>query len=253
MNQFISISKLPLGSIRLRSYAGRSLFNGLLSAPATRKRGNVVEVLDQFPESQFVLVGDSGEQDLELYSSLAAERPGQIAGVFIRDVSAGGLEDPIGIKAEFGLTGSPMKPRSRASVPLPSSLPSRTAPKRAASETDASPPHPGAIRIPRPTRNGSLPPTSYSFEPSSDFKFMSRVSEDSSSSIASSGSSMSSSLQSARQMRPITEGEKKRWDLQNRVNKARLVMPSHIVLRIFEDPKECVEAGQIIQRLTDVS
>ncbi|KAH0836463.1 hypothetical protein J3R83DRAFT_8071 [Lanmaoa asiatica] len=101
INQFISISKLPLGSIRLRSYAARSLFNGLLSAPATRKRGNVIEVLEQFPESQFLLVGDSGEQDLELYSSLAAERPGQIAGVFIRDVSAVGLEDPTGIKDRF--------------------------------------------------------------------------------------------------------------------------------------------------------
>lgn len=30
-------------------------------------------------------------------------------------------------------------------------------------------------------------------------------------------------------------------------------MPSHIVLRVFEDPKECVEAEQIIQRLMDVS
>ncbi|KAG9309893.1 hypothetical protein JVU11DRAFT_9923 [Chiua virens] len=73
INQLINISKLPPGSIRLRSYAGRSLFNGLLSAPATRKRANVVEVLDHFPESQFFLVGDSGEQDLELYASLAAE------------------------------------------------------------------------------------------------------------------------------------------------------------------------------------
>lgn len=250
INQFINVSKLPLGSIRLRSYAGRSLFNGLLSAPATRKKGNIVEILDQFPESQFLLVGDSGEQDLELYSSLAAERPGQIAGVFIRDVSAVGLEDPTGIKADFWLTNSPMKPRSKGTVPLPSSLPTRTVPKRTASDTDVSPSHPGAIYIPRPTKQGSLPPTSYSFEPSPDLKLFSRVSEDSSSSIASSGSSVSSSV---RPVRPITEGEKRRWDLQNRVNKARLLMPPHVVLRVFEDPKDCVEAEQIVQRLIDVS
>lgn len=250
INQFINISKLPLGSIRLRSYAGRSLFNGLLSAPANRKRGNVVEVLDQFPECQFLLVGDSGEQDLELYSLLAAERPSQIAGVFIRDVSAVGLEDPTGMKADFGLTNPPMKSWPRSTVPLPNSLPTRTGPKRAASDTDVSPPHSGPIRIPRPTKKGSLPPTSYSYESSPDFKLLSRVSEDSSSSIASTSSSASSGV---RPVRSITEGEKRRWDLQNRVNKARLMMPPHIVLRVFEDPKDCVEAEHIIRRLMDVS
>lgn len=252
INQFISISKLPPGSIRLRSYAGRSLFNGLLSDPATRKKANVLEVLDQFLESQFFLVGDSGEQDLELYSSLAADRSGQIVGVFIRDVSAVGLEDPTGTKTDFGLTNSPTKPRSRT-TPLPSSLPSRTLLKRAASDVDVSPAHPGAIRIPRPTKKGSLPLTSHPFDPSPDAKLLSRASENSSSSLASAGSSVSSSLQSTRQMRPSTEAEKRRWDLQNRVNKARLVMPSHIVLRVFEDPKECVEAEQVIQRLMEVS
>jgi len=188
-----------------------------------------------------------------LYSSLAADRSGQIVGVFIRDVSAVGLEDPIGTKVYFGLTNSPMKPRSRGTTSLPSSLPSRTPSKRAASDADISSAHPGAINIPRPTKKGSLPLTLHPFEPSPDAKLLSHASEDSSSSLASTGSSVSSSLQSTRQMRPTTEAEKRRWDLQNRVNKARLVMPSHIVLRVFEDPKECVEAEQIIQRLMDVS
>jgi hypothetical protein len=54
---------------------------------ADRKRGNVVEVLDSFPESKFILVGDTGEQDLELYSALAEERPHQIIAIFLRDVT----------------------------------------------------------------------------------------------------------------------------------------------------------------------
>ena len=54
--------------MRLRSYAGRSLFSGLLSAPASRKRAGLVDILDSFPESKFFLIGDSGEQDLELYA-----------------------------------------------------------------------------------------------------------------------------------------------------------------------------------------
>lgn len=60
--------QISKGSIKLRSYAGRSLFSGLLSAPAARKRAGVVDILDAFPDSRFFLIGDSGEQDLELYA-----------------------------------------------------------------------------------------------------------------------------------------------------------------------------------------
>jgi phosphatidate phosphatase APP1 len=56
------------GSIKLKSYAGRSLLTGLLSTPAARKRAGVVDILDAFLDSKFILIGDSGEQDLELYA-----------------------------------------------------------------------------------------------------------------------------------------------------------------------------------------
>ncbi|PPQ69597.1 hypothetical protein CVT26_001585 [Gymnopilus dilepis] len=93
------------GSIKLRSYAGRSLFNGLLSAPAARKRAGVTDILDAFPESKFFLIGDSGEQDMELYADIARERPHQILAIYIRDADAftyngpEPLEDPTGWKA----------------------------------------------------------------------------------------------------------------------------------------------------------
>ena len=66
-SSFLLISTGP-GSVKLKSYAGRSLFTGLLSAPATRKRAGVQEILDAFPECKFILIGDSGEQDIELYA-----------------------------------------------------------------------------------------------------------------------------------------------------------------------------------------
>lgn len=103
LNNFFQLSHLPPGSVRLRSYAGRSLFNGLFSAPAERKRAGVVDVLNNFPECQFILIGDSGEQDLELYASLARSRPEQILAIFVRDARFGGpgepavpLDDPTG-------------------------------------------------------------------------------------------------------------------------------------------------------------
>lgn len=54
-----------------------------------RKRPSIVEVLDAFPESSFLLFGDSGEQDLEVYVALARERPQQVRGIYIRDVTSG--------------------------------------------------------------------------------------------------------------------------------------------------------------------
>lgn len=54
-----------------------------------RKRPSIVEVLDAFPESSFILFGDSGEQDLEVYVTLARERPHQVRGIYIRDVTSG--------------------------------------------------------------------------------------------------------------------------------------------------------------------
>lgn len=85
---FFEVAGLPRGSVKLKSYGGRSLFQGLWGeSAADRKRGNVIEVLDSFPQSKFILVGDTGEQDLELYSALAEERPQQILALFLRDVT----------------------------------------------------------------------------------------------------------------------------------------------------------------------
>ena len=47
----------------------------------------------------------------------------------------------------------------------------------------------------------------------------------------------------------MTEAEKKRYDLQMRVNRARTQMPSHIVLRVFREPSECVEIEEILAGL----
>ncbi|ETW79250.1 hypothetical protein HETIRDRAFT_50464, partial [Heterobasidion irregulare TC 32-1] len=101
ITEFFQLARLPPGSIRLRSYGTRTLFTGLLSAPATRKRAGVLDVLASFPRARFLLVGDAGEQDLELYAALARERPAQVLAVFIRDVTPYGggevgIQDPTG-------------------------------------------------------------------------------------------------------------------------------------------------------------
>lgn len=83
---FIKIAGLPAGSIHLKQYSG--FLQGMFEPAAEKKRANVEKILMDFPDRKFILIGDSGEQDLELYTELAqSEFRRQILGIFIRDVS----------------------------------------------------------------------------------------------------------------------------------------------------------------------
>jgi Uncharacterized conserved protein (DUF2183) len=51
-----------------------------------------------FPKRRFVLVGDSGELDPEVYAKLVARFPGQVVAILIRDVRGESLESPRFVK-----------------------------------------------------------------------------------------------------------------------------------------------------------
>ncbi|KAJ9115100.1 hypothetical protein QFC22_005429 [Naganishia vaughanmartiniae] len=74
-------------SLMLKYYGGKHLVNAFLEEPGDRKRPGVMAVIDSFPEAKFILIGDSGEQDLELYVAVAKARPDRILAIAIRDVS----------------------------------------------------------------------------------------------------------------------------------------------------------------------
>ncbi|KAK1756274.1 ATP-dependent RNA helicase DRS1 [Echria macrotheca] len=76
---------LPPGSIHLKHYRG--MLQGIFEPVAERKKGTLERILRDFPERKFLLVGDSGEADLEVYTELAIANPGRILAVFIRDVT----------------------------------------------------------------------------------------------------------------------------------------------------------------------
>lgn len=82
---FFHMSGLPPGSLHLKQYSG--MLQGIFEPVAERKRGTLDRILRDFPERKFLLVGDSGEADLEVYTDLAVANPGRILAVFIRDVT----------------------------------------------------------------------------------------------------------------------------------------------------------------------
>ncbi|KAJ4303999.1 nucleolar DEAD-box protein required for synthesis of 60S ribosomal subunit [Collariella sp. IMI 366227] len=82
---FFHTAGLPQGSIHLKQYSG--MLQGIFEPVAERKKGTLEAIIRDFPERKFILVGDSGEADLEVYTELAVANPGRILAVFIRDVT----------------------------------------------------------------------------------------------------------------------------------------------------------------------
>jgi phosphatidate phosphatase APP1 len=54
--------------------------------PHEHKLGAIREILDVHPTLPFVLVGDSGQEDAEIYARIAREHPGRIHAIYIREV-----------------------------------------------------------------------------------------------------------------------------------------------------------------------
>ncbi|KAI5370512.1 putative actin patch protein [Septoria linicola] len=85
LTTFFKMANLPKGSFHLKQYSG--MLQGIFEPAAERKKGSLEKIMRDFPERRFVLVGDSGEADLEVYSEVALANPGRVLGIFIRDVT----------------------------------------------------------------------------------------------------------------------------------------------------------------------
>lgn len=95
ISRFFVMAGLPLGSFHLKQYSG--MLQGIFEPVAERKKSTLDKLARDFPERSFILIGDSGEADLEVYTDFALENPGRVLAVFIRDVTTpvgGGFFDP---------------------------------------------------------------------------------------------------------------------------------------------------------------
>lgn len=122
VTEFLDSGGFPLGSITLKEYGGAtSTLSKLFEEPGSRKRAAVEDILIEFPYCRFILVGDSGEMDLDLYLALAHQYPKQVLAIYIRDVTTPFF--PYGVPSSVDLSKS-----SSASASTTSSLPSSAPP-----------------------------------------------------------------------------------------------------------------------------
>lgn len=85
ISKYFSLAGLPPGSFHLKQYSG--MLQGIFEPVAERKKVTLDKIARDFPERNFILIGDSGEADLEVYTDFVLENPGRVVAVFIRDVT----------------------------------------------------------------------------------------------------------------------------------------------------------------------
>jgi hypothetical protein len=94
LSSFFKAAGFPRGTFHLKTFRWKdeSFFN-LFQSPEVYKPPVIEDLLGKFPRRQFVLVGDSGEKDPEIYAALARKHPQQIVRIFIRDIGPPGAND----------------------------------------------------------------------------------------------------------------------------------------------------------------
>jgi hypothetical protein len=87
LSDFTHACHFPAGTFYLKDFRwkDRTFFN-LFEKPDKYKLSILKPILERFVERRFVLVGDSGEMDPEIYGELARQFPRQIEKIFIREV-----------------------------------------------------------------------------------------------------------------------------------------------------------------------
>lgn len=96
---FLEIQGIPIGPLFLRAWGldADALPGGGHSA---HKSEIILGLLDSYPTLPFVLIGDSGQQDPEIYRDIVIARPGRILAVYIRDVTRPARDVVVGAVAQ---------------------------------------------------------------------------------------------------------------------------------------------------------
>lgn len=91
--EFLRVQGIPVGPLLLRELGLREVFK--LTSHGNHKLGKIELILSYYPDLQFVLIGDSGEQDPEIYAEVVRRHPRSVRAIYIRNVNP----DPSRIEA----------------------------------------------------------------------------------------------------------------------------------------------------------
>lgn len=90
---FLAGEDFPRGSIALRPFRWRDGSVLDLLGHDDFKRDEIEKLVSAFDERRFVLIGDLGERDPEIYANVARAYPERVTAIWLRDPIAGGTPD----------------------------------------------------------------------------------------------------------------------------------------------------------------
>ena len=91
LKQFLD-NHVPRGTVSLRNFRLKDRsFLSFLNSSAAYKARTISAILKRYPKHQFMLIGDSGEHDPEVYGKIYRSFPGQIRAITIRKIEGSDL------------------------------------------------------------------------------------------------------------------------------------------------------------------
>ena len=82
--EFFKLNEIPLGPLFMRDFGPQILFP---SRPHIgHKLSHIGRILEAYPHLPFILIGDSGERDPEIYAEIATRYPDRVRAIYIRSV-----------------------------------------------------------------------------------------------------------------------------------------------------------------------
>ena len=81
---FLRKNSFPKGPILLRSL---SVFKRRKEEEKPQKQREIIDILNMYPAMKFILIGDSGEHDADIYIEIAEKFPGRIKAIYLRSVT----------------------------------------------------------------------------------------------------------------------------------------------------------------------
>lgn len=80
---FLRKNNFPKGPILLRTLGA---MRGKEKAEKPQKQTEIIDILNTYPDKQFILIGDGGEHDPDIYLEIAENFPDRIKAIYIRSV-----------------------------------------------------------------------------------------------------------------------------------------------------------------------
>jgi phosphatidate phosphatase APP1 len=110
LERFFHLHEIPAGPILFLREWGLTLQHPFPRRSKGHKRDLIRQIIEHYDDLPFILIGDSGQRDPEVYAEIVKSFPKRVLAVYIRDVSRDPMRDQaIGkLGAELEALGSPL-------------------------------------------------------------------------------------------------------------------------------------------------